>query len=253
MEYEAEIRTRFGRLGVVFSPPLDAGDVVESILESGTDALLLCPSPVGEVFVGLGRGGVRLVRRADVPAEEFAACYRRRFGRLLRWADDARLGRMVSAALAGEGVVPVDISHTTSFQRRVLEVVSGIPRGEVRPYSWVAREAGSPRATRAVGNVMASNPVPLIIPCHRVVRNDGSTGNYAFGSPIKVRLLEDEGVPVSEISRTPYVATPTTGVFCHATCHHARRIKPENRRPFRSAQEAVAAGYRPCRVCRPAV
>ncbi|WP_273843210.1 methylated-DNA--[protein]-cysteine S-methyltransferase [Rubrobacter calidifluminis] len=253
MEYEAEIRTPLERLGAVFSPPLDAGDVVESILESGTDALLLCPSPVGEVFVGVGKSGVRLVRRADVPAEEFAACYRRRFRRLLRWADDARLGRMVSAALAGEGTAPVDISHATSFQRRVLEVVSGIPRGEVRPYSWVAREAGSPRATRAVGNVMASNPVPLIIPCHRVVRNDGSTGNYAFGSPIKRRLLASEGVPVEQIAGSLYVATPTTGVFCHATCHHARRIKPENRRPFRSAREASDAGYRPCRVCRPVV
>jgi hypothetical protein len=82
---------------------------------------------------------------------------------------------------------------------------------------------------------------------------DGSTGSYAFGSPVKVRLLKEEGVPVEEVARAPYVATPTTGVFCHATCRHARRISPENRRPFRSAREAAAAGYRPCRVCRPAV
>ena len=79
----------------------------------------------------------------------------------------------MAAALAGEKVeVPADLSGTTPFQRRVLETVKGIPRGEVRPYAWVAREAGSPKASRAVGSVMAKNPVPLVVPCHRVVRND---------------------------------------------------------------------------------
>ena len=100
---------------------------------------------------------------------------------------------------------------------------------------------------------MASNPVPLLIPCHRVVKNDGSTGNYAFGAEEKIRLLEGEGVPTAEISIHPYVATPTTNIVCHATCRNARRIKPENRRHFRSAKEAVGAGYRPCKVCRPVV
>ena len=128
-----------------------------------------------------------------------------------------------------------------------------IPRGEVRPYGWVAREAGSPKASRAVGSVMANNPVPLLIPCHRVVRNDGTTGRYAFGADEKVGLLEAEGVSVGELAGSPYLATPTTGIVCHATCRNARRIRPENRRPFRSVKEATAAGYRPCQVCRPAV
>ncbi len=93
------------------------------------------------------------------------------------------LAERTAAALAGEKIeVPVDLSETTPFQRRVLEVVAGIPRGEVRPYAWVAREAGSPKASRAVGSVMANNPVPLLVPCHRVVRNDGRTGQYAFGA-----------------------------------------------------------------------
>ncbi len=128
-----------------------------------------------------------------------------------------------------------------------------VPLGEVRPYAWFAREAGSPKASRAVGTVMANNPVPLLIPCHRVVRNDGTTGQYAFGAEKKVGLLEREGVPVGELAGTPYLATPTTGIFCHATCRNARRIKPENRRRFRSAEAATNAGYRPCRVCRPVV
>jgi O-6-methylguanine DNA methyltransferase len=78
--------------------------------------------------------------------------------------------------------VPADLSGTTPFQRRVLEVVKGIPLGEVRPYAWVAREAGSPKASRAVGSVMANNLVPLLVPCHRIVRNDGRTGQYAFSA-----------------------------------------------------------------------
>jgi methylated-DNA-[protein]-cysteine S-methyltransferase len=160
---------------------------------------------------------------------------------------------MAVALTGGKIEVPVDLSETTPFQRRVLEVVAGIPRGEVRPYVWVAREAGSPKASRAVGTVMANNPVPLLVPCHRVVRNDGTTGRYAFGVKEKVGLLEAEGVSVGELAGSPYLGTPTTGIVCHATCRNARRVRPENRRPFRSVNDATAAGYRPCRVCRPAV
>lgn len=231
-------------------------EVVERALSTGTDRLFTCESPLGEVYVGVSESGVRLLGRAASP-EEFARRYRGRFEKLLSWGLDETtrlLAQRVAAAIAGEKVeVPADLDGTTAFQRRVLEVVSGIPRGEVRPYAWVAREAGSPKASRAVGSVMASNPVPLLIPCHRVVRNDGSTGNYAFGAEEKVGLLEGEGVPVEELSGAPYLATTTTGVFCHATCRNAKRINPENRRRFRSAEAAAQAGYRPCKVCRPVV
>ena len=238
------------------TPRGDSGEMVEGALARGTDRLFSCGSPLGEVYVAVGERGVRLLGRAGSP-DEFARRYRRRFGRFLSWGTDGAtrgLADRMAAALAGEKVgVPADLSGTTPFQRRVLEVVAGIPRGEVRPYAWVAREAGSPKASRAVGTVMANNPVPLLVPCHRVVKNDGTTGNYAFGSREKVGLLEAEGVPVEEISGSPYLATPTTGVFCHATCSNARRIKPENRRRFRSSQAATNAGFRPCKACRPVV
>jgi len=237
-------------------PRGDPDELVEHVLARGTDRLFSCDSPLGEVYVGVSERGVRLVGRAAAPGE-FARRYRERFGHLLSWGTDERTYRLaerVAAALAGEQVeVAADLSGTTPFQQQVLEVVKGIPRGEVRPYAWVAREAGSPKASRAVGTVMANNPVPLLVPCHRVVKNDGSTGRYAFGAEEKVRLLEGEGVPVGELARSPYLATPITGIFCHATCRNARRIKPENRRRFRSAEAAVDAGYRPCRVCRPVV
>ena len=234
----------------------DPDELVERVLARGTDRLFSCDSPLGEVYVGMSERGVRLIGRAASP-EGFARRYRERFGKLLSWGTDERtysLAERVAAALAGEKVeVPADLSGTTPFQRQVLEVVKEIPRGEVRPYTWVAREAGSPKASRAVGTVMANNPVPLLIPCHRVVRNDGTTGQYAFGAGEKVGLLEGEGVPIEELAGSPYLATPTTGIFCHATCRNARRIKPENRRRFRSAEAATNAGFRACKVCRPAV
>src|SRR5215218_5127663 len=237
-------------------PRGDPDELVERVLARGTDRLFSCDSPLGEVYVGVSKRGVRLVGRATSP-EDFARRYRERFGHLLSWGTDERTYRLaerVAAVFAGEQAeVPADLSGTTPFQRQVLEVVKGIPRGEVRPYAWVAREAGSPKASRAVGSVMANNPVPLLIPCHRVVRNDGTIGQYAFGADNKVGLLEGEAVPGGELAGWSYLATPTTGIFCHATCRNARRIKPENRRCFRSAEAAVDAGYRPCRVCRPVV
>lgn len=235
---------------------VDPGKSVERILSDGTDRLFSLGSPLGEIYVAIGGRGVRMVGRAATP-KEFARRYRDRFGRLLSWGEDARaqcIAGRAARAFAGEKLeVPVDLSGTTPFQRRVLEVVAKIPRGEVRPYAWVASEAGSPKASRAVGTVMATNPVPLLIPCHRVVRNDGTTGGYAFGPEEKVGLLEAEGVPLGEIAGSPYLATPTTGIVCHATCRNAKRIRPENRRRFRSVGEAVGAGYRPCKVCRPVV
>jgi O-6-methylguanine DNA methyltransferase len=227
---------------------------VDEVLAGATDSFFAAESPLGTMYVAVGQEGVRYLDPAD-SEEDFARRYRQRFGRFVSPAQGyevADLAGKVAAALAGERVdVPLDLSRATPFQRRVLHVVKGIARGEVRPYVWVAREAGTPGASRAVGNVMANNPVPLLVPCHRVVRNDGSTGSYAFGSGEKVRLLRSEGVEPEEISGSPYVATPTTGIVCHATCRNARRIQPHNRRAFRSVRSAVEAGYRPCKVCRP--
>jgi O-6-methylguanine DNA methyltransferase len=236
------------------APGREQAVLVDDVLARATDSFFGVDSPIGAVYVVAGPEGVRYLAPA-ASEEEFARGYRERFGRFVSPASGAEaLAERVAAALAGERVeVPVDLSGATPFQRRVLETVKGIARGEVRPYVWVASEAGSPGASRAVGNVMANNPVPLLVPCHRVVRNDGRTGSYAFGAGEKVRLLRLEGVEPEEISGAPYVATPTTGVVCHATCRNARRIKAHNRRAFRSVKDATDAGYRPCKVCRPVV
>ncbi|MDP2940655.1 MAG: MGMT family protein [Candidatus Omnitrophota bacterium] len=80
----------------------------------------------------------------------------------------------------------------TPFAKRVYKVVLTIPLGEVRSYKWVAKKAGRPGACRAVGTILKHNPLPLIIPCHRVVRSNQKLGGYAFGAGRKRRLLSLE-------------------------------------------------------------
>jgi methylated-DNA-[protein]-cysteine S-methyltransferase len=87
----------------------------------------------------------------------------------------------------------VDIEDLTPFAQAALRAAALIPPGEVRSYSWVATQIGRPRAARAVGQVMARNPVPLLFPCHRVVDAQGELHNYGYGIEMKARLLKMEG------------------------------------------------------------
>jgi O-6-methylguanine DNA methyltransferase len=86
-----------------------------------------------------------------------------------------------------------DLRGLSDFQRLVLGSCATIRRGQIRPYGWIAEELHKPGATRAVGTALAKNPIPLLIPCHRVVKSDGSVGNYAFGPEMKRDLLIREG------------------------------------------------------------
>ena len=88
----------------------------------------------------------------------------------------------------------VDFGLCSDFQHKVLLAEYGIPRGRVSTYNRIAKHIGSPKASRAVGNALARNPFPLIIPCHRAVRSDGSLGGYQGGIEMKKRLLKMEGV-----------------------------------------------------------
>ena len=86
--------------------------------------------------------------------------------------------------------LPLSINKKfTPFELKVYKVVSSIPMGQTRAYSWVAKKIGTPRAARAVGNALNKNPYPLIIPCHRVIRSNGSLGGYALGLNKKKKLL----------------------------------------------------------------
>ena len=83
----------------------------------------------------------------------------------------------------------LDLQAGTSFQKAVWQATSRIPYGEVRTYSWVAEEIQKPKAVRAVGNALGANPLPIIVPCHRVLRSDGGLGGYSGGLHWKPKLL----------------------------------------------------------------
>jgi methylated-DNA-[protein]-cysteine S-methyltransferase len=108
------------------------------------------------------------------------------------------LGRRLKDFLGGKAVrfdlANVALEICGGFQRRVLLAEYGIPRGAVSTYSRLAREVGAAGAARAAGHALATNPFPIIIPCHRAVRSDGSLGGYQGGSDMKRALLELEGV-----------------------------------------------------------
>jgi O-6-methylguanine DNA methyltransferase len=80
----------------------------------------------------------------------------------------------------------------TEFEKKVWSVLPEIPFGETRSYKWVAEKTGNPAAVRAVGRALSKNPVPVVIPCHRVIESDGSIGGYSSGVDVKRRLLEME-------------------------------------------------------------
>jgi methylated-DNA-[protein]-cysteine S-methyltransferase len=88
----------------------------------------------------------------------------------------------------------LNLKKISDFSANVLKATCKIPRGKVATYSEIAAKIGSPRAARAVGTALANNPFPLVIPCHRVVRSDGSLGGYGGGRNMKRQLLAKEGV-----------------------------------------------------------
>jgi methylated-DNA-[protein]-cysteine S-methyltransferase len=216
---------------------------------------------VGELYVAFTDRGVSYVRTAESVRghdDEFLESYRDRFGRPLRRAQRAPAGLLPALRGRVNRTLRLDLRGLSDFERSVLEATRQIPAGQTRPYRWVATEIGRPAAVRAVGTALGHNPVPLLIPCHRVTRSNGELGDYVFGGELKERLLRVERVNLDEISalakrNVHYLGSDTTGIVCFPTCHHARRITPPHRRGFRSIDQAAVAGYRPCKDCRPAV
>jgi O-6-methylguanine DNA methyltransferase len=104
--------------------------------------------------------------------------------------------RQVMRYLAGKSRsldFPIDLSAGTPFQRRVWRAALRIPYGRARSYRWIASKVGGKRYSRAVGNALGANPLPLIVPCHRVVAHDASLGGFSGGLPVKRKLLALEG------------------------------------------------------------
>ncbi|WP_327087852.1 methylated-DNA--[protein]-cysteine S-methyltransferase [Nonomuraea sp. NBC_01738] len=230
-----------------------ATDAPEGLYDRIAARWVRVPGPIGELSVAFTDHGVSYVHRG----EGFAGAFRERFGRPLVAADRPPAGLLPALRTGRASGLELDLRGLSDFQRDVLEAARTIPRGEVRPYAWIAAVIGRPKAVRAVGTALGHNPVPLLIPCHRVTRSDGLAGDYVFGAAAKEEVLGGEGLDLGRMRdlagrKEFYLASDTTGVVCFPTCHNARRITRAHRHGFRTLAQAREAGYRPCKSCRPA-
>jgi O-6-methylguanine DNA methyltransferase len=222
-------------------------DVVLQRLELGDEYALL-DTLLGPLYVAWNREGISGVMRTP-DGETFEERFRERFGR------GAHKALEVPCDLGDK----FDLRGLSEFEQAVLLKAREIPRGETRTYGWIAAEIGRPFAVRAVGTVLRKNPVPVFIPCHRVLRSDGQLGQYALGGPdAKRAILSAEGASPEELERLAalgirFLGNPERRYFCFPTCSSIRRVDSADRVPFKSQAAAVLAGYHPCSRCRPAL
>ena len=154
-------------------------------------------SPLGPLWIAVGPKGVLSIHYGAEPdAGELARIVRtygpgvlpdpRRADAVARELDQYFAGKRRSFDL------PVDLSPLTDFQRRILHATAQVDFGEVSTYAKVARRAGNEKASRAAGQALGGNPIPIVVPCHRILASDGSLGGYAGGLDAKRRLLQLE-------------------------------------------------------------
>src|SRR5438105_1656308 len=243
-------------LGRARAPAGFAGRVLAAV--GLADSYAEVETPIGPYFLAWNDRGISAVMDASIGAERFELWFENEIGRpLTRVASVPDRLRQAARDERSRHRLRFDLRELTDFERAVLMKTLEIPRGEVRTYGWVAREIGHPAAVRAVGSALRRNPVPILIPCHRVVRSDG-LGNYAGGSPERKRaILTFEGADPDRLESLArrsirFTGSRTTGIFCMPTCRHARRTLEQNEVSFHSEEEAREAGFRPCQVCRPA-
>jgi len=218
-------------------------------------------SPVGRLLVAESARGLLAVQFLDVAeAPDALAAMRESFDVVEDPEAAARIGGEIARYLKGDMHAldrPVDLSLVRSdFQRRALiRLRRAVPAGSVITYQALAAAVGAPSGQRAIGNTMATNPVPLYVPCHRVIRSDGTIGNYGGGVPRKIKLLRAEGFSVARDHRLPagsVMGHLVTHIFCRPQCHAAMRTDPAKSVIFANSRRARSAGLRACKLCRPA-
>ena len=180
------------------SPQLDerfrAAAAAEGLLDIAYD---IADSPVGPLLVAVSERGVCRISYDADPERELESLARSFGARVLRSprpVDEVK--RELDEYFAGERTafdLAVDIERLSPFNRSVLEELAHVPYGSLTTYGTLAGRAGRPRAARAVGTIMNRNPIPIVLPCHRVVGSTGSLVGYAGGLDRKKTLLRLEG------------------------------------------------------------
>jgi AraC family transcriptional regulator of adaptative response/methylated-DNA-[protein]-cysteine methyltransferase len=155
-------------------------------------------SPLGPLLVAATSKGI-----CRLTFDEDERALRNRFPNADILPDDGTIAPWVAGALKAINApqsapeLPIDV-HGTAFQEAVWRELRKIPLGETRSYADIARAVGDPKATRAVGTANGSNPVAVLVPCHRVIRSDGTLGGYAGGLDRKKKLLAAEGASLAQ-------------------------------------------------------
>ena len=218
------------------------------------------PSPIGRLLVAESNRGLATIHFLTMDgAERTLEKLRKKFDLIENEASTRRVGAEIDRLFKGDLSVlthRVDLSVVESeFQRRALILLRTVPPGAVITYQGLAAAVGHPNSQRAIGTTMATNPVPIFVPCHRVIKSDGSIGNYGGGVPNKLKLLRAEGFDVGRDLRLPSSAVMghrKTRIFCRPECSAAKRADSSRTLYFADAESAGRAGLRACKLCRPA-
>jgi methylated-DNA-[protein]-cysteine S-methyltransferase len=224
-------------------------------------AVGIVKSPLGDLLVAMtGRGIV--LNHYLLDGDDLAATIAKlRFE--LDLVDDPRtineVGEEIRRYIGGEATAlrqKIDLTLAGSpFQKKVLHKLQEVPRGAVVSYQALGAAAGAPKGARAVGNTMHNNPVPIYVPCHRVIASDGRIGGYGGGIPRKLQLLRSEGFALTQAAvRLPDNVVwghQGTRIYCRANCRTAARADRSRMLFFAGAREARQAGMRPCKICQP--
>jgi O-6-methylguanine DNA methyltransferase len=220
------------------------------------------PSPLGHILIARTEEGVALVEYLGSERDEQRSLFSRRRG--LDAIEDSlaveTFYRELLEYLEGRRAHldwPIDLRLARSeFHRGVLRATAAIPYGAVCSYAGIACEVGQPTASRAVAQALRWNPLPIVVPCHRVVGSSGALVGYAGDKiDLKRRLLAVEGVAAdrARIPRaTMYVTMPRERSYCLPTCAWIPAADHPHRFLFFGSRErAEAAGLAPCSDCRP--
>lgn len=219
-------------------------------------------SPLGALLVALGARGIMLIHYLG-DADDLESAIAK-----LRLAVDPvedrskikEVGAEIRRYLAGDADAlrrDADLTLAPSpFQKKVLYKLQQVPRGAVVSYQALGAAAGAPKGARAVGNALHNNPVPIYLPCHRVIASDGGLGGYGGGIARKLKLLRSEGFALSKADEklpdSVVWGRKDTKVFCRSNCQTAARVDRTKIVFFADLREAKQAGLRPCKICRPA-
>ena len=218
-------------------------------------------SPLGRLLVAASERGVAMVHYTDRDDDIAPAIMRLRaqFDPVENETAVAGIGADIRRYLeGGEEALSYRADLTlaaTPFQKRALGGLLRVPRGALVSYQALGAAIGNPEGSRAIGNAMHNNPVPIYVPCHRVITSDGRLGGYGGGHARKIELLRVEGFAVDESStRIPERAVwghRGTKIYCHPNCRAAIRVDRTRILFFADSAQARHAGMRACKICRP--